>query len=422
VQGVRGATREGDPDQKFDALRETYLLLANTPDHPAPIRVAMASLTRPLSRDQQVYYVLGAIVRRIGTTDHVDGVDDPSDEDLAWTLDRRAYATFAARTPDLPHRVSPAGAGTGDVRVAVSKDALGLSAELDLGVVALRLRPEATAKSSPDLLRAFLQGAFHACSGLTYDIERRPICWVDLGGTSVSRAFAQAVEDHLRARGTPPQEVCRDPSQMAYGTLEFHGTCAVDVAGWVLEPDDPAALGHLRWLNHGRGPLGGVLHAVFRRVDPDAVLPAKAHPSDVGLDLTLLRPHTQLTSTCTLFDTGLQIAQLPPGTYFEIHPRSSLSKSGWVLANSTGIIDPGYTNNLYVALVRVDPDAPPLPAFPWRACQLILRTQWHVGVLEEAAPTSEDGDDNNPGAQATARGGGGFGSSGGTPGFSEVPL
>jgi deoxyuridine 5'-triphosphate nucleotidohydrolase len=381
----------------------------------------MASLTRPLSRDQQVFYVLGSILRRIDhpALDRVDGADDPSDEELAWTLNRRAYATFAARTPDIPHRVSPVPAAAvadpdadatkpPQCRVAVSKDALGLSPALDLGVVALRLRPEA-GRNSADLLRAFLQGAFHACSGLTYDIERRPICWVDLGGTFLSRAFGQAVEEALRARGTPPKQVCCDA--YAYGTLEFIGTGAVDVAGWVLEPDDPALL---RWLNHGRGPLGGVLQATFRRVDPDAVLPSKAHPSDVGYDLTVLRPHKQLTSTCALYDTGVQVAQLPPGTYFEIHPRSSLSKSGYMLANSTGIIDPGYTDNLYVALVRVDPDAPPL-TFPFRAAQLILRTHWHVGVLEAAAEGEADGNDA---AQATARGKGGFGSSGGGGGFS----
>lgn len=45
------------------------------------------------------------------------------------------------------------------------------------------------------------------------------------------------------------------------------------------------------------------------------------------------------------------MASPPRGYYLEIHPRSSIAKSGWMLANSTGIIDPDYRGELIVAIV-----------------------------------------------------------------------
>jgi dUTP pyrophosphatase len=135
------------------------------------------------------------------------------------------------------------------------------------------------------------------------------------------------------------------------------------------------------------------------RAHPGAIVPTKANPSDVGYDITVIRAVKKLNGAVTLYDTGLKIG-MDPGFYAEIVPRSSLSKSGFVLANSMGIIDPSYTGNLLVALARVDADAPE-PALPFRCCQLIVRPQIHAIVSE----CSE--------IDATVRGDGGFGSTGG---------
>lgn len=136
----------------------------------------------------------------------------------------------------------------------------------------------------------------------------------------------------------------------------------------------------------------------IRRTDEHAVLPSKCKQSDVGYDLTIIKEAKRWSSNRVLYDTGIQIA-VENGYYAEVVPRSSLSKSGYMLANSIGIIDPSYRGNIYVALVKVDPDAPDL-TLPFRCCQIIIRRQTHVDIVE-----TDNLDD-------TLRSNGGFGSTG----------
>ena len=108
-----------------------------------------------------------------------------------------------------------------------------------------------------------------------------------------------------------------------------------------------------------------------------------------------------------LYETGL-IIQPCVGYYAEIVPRSSLSKTGYALANSVGIIDGNYLGTIKIPLRKVSPDAQPI-TFPFTCCQLIIRRQEHV-LLEEV----EESD-----LLSTSRMDGGFGSTGsvyGAPG------
>jgi deoxyuridine 5'-triphosphate nucleotidohydrolase len=136
------------------------------------------------------------------------------------------------------------------------------------------------------------------------------------------------------------------------------------------------------------------------KVDPAAIVPAKARGSDVGYDLTIIKLHKYLRMpNVIMYDTGIQ-ARVPWGHYLEIVPRSSLSKTGWMLANSTGIIDPSYTGNLLVVVARIDPEAP-LLELPFRGFQLVVRRQHHMEVVEVSAEEDKT---------VTARAEGGFGS------------
>ena len=131
---------------------------------------------------------------------------------------------------------------------------------------------------------------------------------------------------------------------------------------------------------------------------PNAVLPSKAHPTDVGYDLTLVEKHKTLDHG-VMYDTGVR-ASPPPGYYIEVVPRSSLSKTGWIMANSMGIIDPSYTGNIYVALYPVSERVPELQ-LPFKGFQMVLRRSHEaevVNMTDLAAQTT------------TARGDGGFGS------------
>lgn len=145
--------------------------------------------------------------------------------------------------------------------------------------------------------------------------------------------------------------------------------------------------------------VNGNTTLVVRQVNDNAVIPSKSRFSDVGHDLIIISKHKDISNICALYDTGLQV-QVPFGYYTEIVPRSSLSKSGYMLANSIGIIDNGYRGNLYIALIKVDPNALPIE-FPFKCCQLVLRKQYFSNI----SVTHDELID-------TQRMGGGFGSTG----------
>jgi len=95
--------------------------------------------------------------------------------------------------------------------------------------------------------------------------------------------------------------------------------------------------------------------------------------------------------------TGLPMA-------YWLAPRSSISKSGWRLANSIGLIDATYRGVLMAALDSVDKGVP-FVADKQRFVQLVapsLEPWLDIIVVSEFPPTSA----------VTARGAGGFGSTG----------
>jgi len=141
-----------------------------------------------------------------------------------------------------------------------------------------------------------------------------------------------------------------------------------------------------------------------KRVHPDAILPSKAHETDVGYDLTLVSlsnivlvngryPDPQ----AVMYDTG--IAVIPEnGYYVEVVPRSSLAKTGYMMANSVGIIDPDYRGTIKIVLVKIDKTAKDIE-LPFCGFQMIVRK------LEQSSLTETTGD-----LPMTVRGDGGFGS------------
>jgi dUTP pyrophosphatase len=139
----------------------------------------------------------------------------------------------------------------------------------------------------------------------------------------------------------------------------------------------------------------------------NAVIPSRAHETDIGLDLTAIKVHKNINENTIMYDTGIAAAA-PPGYYLEIIPRSSISKSGWMLANSIGVIDPDYSGNLYIVLTRVVHTAKDLVP-PFCNCQLVLRKAEYAPVVEVT-----DLSDELPWElmNLESRGDGGFGSTG----------
>lgn len=135
--------------------------------------------------------------------------------------------------------------------------------------------------------------------------------------------------------------------------------------------------------------------AFFEIINNNAISPYKRHPSDIGFDVYLIERKSSYGST-TMFGTGLKIKP-PKGYYFQMMARSSLHKSGYILATSTSIIDPEYRGELFVPLTRVDPNAKELD-LPFQAVQLILTKAIYYDFI------------NTESLEDTTRGSGGFGS------------
>jgi dUTP pyrophosphatase len=137
-----------------------------------------------------------------------------------------------------------------------------------------------------------------------------------------------------------------------------------------------------------------------RRLDPAARVPGRAHPGDAGLDLHALEAVELAPGERASVRTGIAIG-LPPGHAGLVLPRSGLAaRHGIALVNAPGLIDEGYRGEVRVLLLNTDrAEAVTIDAGD-RIAQLVLTPVPEVEVVET--------DD----LEATARGAGGFGSTG----------
>lgn len=87
-----------------------------------------------------------------------------------------------------------------------------------------------------------------------------------------------------------------------------------------------------------------------KKLDERAEMPVSHHDSDTGYDLKFI-DIKKISGDVIFFRTGLSV-EPPKGYYFDIVPRSSISKTPFSMANSVGIIDWSYRGELIVP-VRV---------------------------------------------------------------------
>lgn len=144
------------------------------------------------------------------------------------------------------------------------------------------------------------------------------------------------------------------------------------------------------------GPISPTgLTCNFVKTCRSAVPPTRSHPSDSGFDVTIIAP-VKTVGDVTFYTTGIQVDP-PHGYYFDLVARSSLSKTGYMLANAVGIIDQSYRGDVIVPLRKLSTDAAALE-LPMRVAQLIPR-QWYNMSMNQTYSLD-----------STARGDGGFGS------------
>lgn len=79
----------------------------------------------------------------------------------------------------------------------------------------------------------------------------------------------------------------------------------------------------------------------IKKLHPDAVIPKYAKLGDAGMDLVAISEEWNDNNTMVTYDTGLSM-EIPEGYVGLLFPRSSISKTELILANSVGVIDSGY--------------------------------------------------------------------------------
>ncbi|AMB58297.1 dUTP diphosphatase [Microterricola viridarii] len=141
-----------------------------------------------------------------------------------------------------------------------------------------------------------------------------------------------------------------------------------------------------------------------------SVLPHYAHPGDAGADLHSAESVTLAPGARALVGTGVSIA-LPAGYAAFVVPRSGLAaKHGITIVNSPGTVDAGYRGEIKVALLNTDQSEPFQIAPGDRIAQLIIMPVAQARFIPV---------DTLPGS---ARGEGGFGSTGTAPIGSATPT
>jgi len=137
----------------------------------------------------------------------------------------------------------------------------------------------------------------------------------------------------------------------------------------------------------------------FKRIHPDAVLPAYAHPSDAGMDLRSVAGLVLEPGRRALVPTGL-VVLLPPLYEAQVRPRSGLAlKAGVTVLNTPGTIDSGYRGEIGVILANFG-EAPFEIKVGDKIAQLVIAPVTQPEVVETEVVDETD------------RGEGGFGSTG----------
>lgn len=160
-----------------------------------------------------------------------------------------------------------------------------------------------------------------------------------------------------------------------------------------------------------------------KKLTPDAVTPVHAKENDAGYDLVAIDDGTWADDrTYIEYRTGITL-EVPLGYHTELFPRSSISKTDLVLANSVGLVDNGYRGELrfrfkyiprisiaterayhsengYCAVPVVNISKPILYKKGDKVGQVVIRKTYDLPVIEVEELSETD------------RGDGGFGSTG----------
>jgi len=151
------------------------------------------------------------------------------------------------------------------------------------------------------------------------------------------------------------------------------------------------------------GDLAGSerVDVLIKRIDMELPVPSRSHPGDAGVDLYAACDVELGPGERAVVPTGIAIA-LPDGYAGFVHPRSGLAaRHGVTIVNAPGTVDAGYRGEIRVTLLNTDPSSAVRFNRGDRIAQLVIQ--------RVAAPCFHE----VTALPGSARGDGGFGSTGG---------
>lgn len=139
---------------------------------------------------------------------------------------------------------------------------------------------------------------------------------------------------------------------------------------------------------------------LVRRLDDGLPVPRYAHDGDAGIDLCTRETVTLPPGRRAILPTGVAVA-IPAGYVGLVHPRSGLAaRHGVTLVNAPGTIDAGYRGEIKVVVANTDTMQAVTLGRGDRVAQLLIQAVERVDIVPVAT------------LPETARGDGGFGSTG----------
>jgi dUTP pyrophosphatase len=149
--------------------------------------------------------------------------------------------------------------------------------------------------------------------------------------------------------------------------------------------------------------MTNAIEVLLLRLDLGLEAPSYAHPGDAGADLRSTETFELQPGERRLVGTGVAIS-LPMGYAAFVHPRSGLAaRHGISIVNAPGTVDAGYRGEIKVCLINTDRSQPVSITRGDRIAQLIIQPV----SIAEFIPVTE--------LPSSARGSGGYGSTGGIP-------
>jgi len=170
--------------------------------------------------------------------------------------------------------------------------------------------------------------------------------------------------------------------------LKISGSSALDLLYLIYKHGGSYSRFHYsKYLFLSSGSANRLLQFKVTKLSSDAKIPSKTRASDSGFDLTLVKLLKQDGNTYW-YSTGISV-EPPNGYYFDLVPRSSISKTGYTLANNVGVIDRSYTGDIIVVLTKINCFAQDLE-LPCKLVQIIPRqiVHMHINVTNNLSETN----------------------------------